>query len=548
MAGPGPGRLRTDRGVAGLPGPDRSLPAHLARQARARQPRDGLYAGGRPVLPVDARPARGRLHPGRRHRPRFLHCGELRHLPDDPDDLHAGVVGLRPTTTTGACRPRPAPGTGGCAPSTQQPVGTRRQRPVLRGRLRSPGTRRPPRPATSAAVTGQRLVLDGNGSTPCTASLSQPGRGLRGRHLDADARLGPGAGRDVVHRLPGARPQLHQHGRRATATSVTRRTWVRTINTRFVAHRRAARHPGRRGVLLVHPGLRQHRLRADAGRGVQRLPEEVAGDRPGLARERRGRGRPGHVRLDRLPRHEPGDDRPGHGGAPDPGGPQLPDPGLAEPVVRGDDGTDKVYEQVVDQTTFTEFENAYPEGMLYWRVQAIDGSGNGLTWSPSRAASPSPRPRRSSTAPTDGAGGQRGPALPLAAAAVRASTTTSRSYRNATPRPRPATWPCRVTNIRQAAYTAREPLQALGQDFVWRVRRTDHDGHAGCVEPVAPLPGRGECRAGCCRRASTVSRPARCSRGGPRRRRRRTGGSCVEARRRAVRARRRRRATPRCGR
>ncbi len=37
---------------------------------------------------------------------------------------------------------------------------------------------------------------------------------------------------------------------------------------------------------------------------------------------------------------------------------------------------------VVDQTTYTAFSKTYPEGTLYWRVQAIDGSGNGLTWSP----------------------------------------------------------------------------------------------------------------------------------------------------------------------
>ncbi len=37
--------------------------------------------------------------------------------------------------------------------------------------------------------------------------------------------------------------------------------------------------------------------------------------------------------------------------------------------------------KVVDQTTFTAFDNTFPEGRLYWRVQAIDGSDNNLTWS-----------------------------------------------------------------------------------------------------------------------------------------------------------------------
>jgi hypothetical protein len=38
----------------------------------------------------------------------------------------------------------------------------------------------------------------------------------------------------------------------------------------------------------------------------------------------------------------------------------------------------------VDQTTYTPFNKTYPEGPLYWRVQAIDGSNNTLTKSPPR--------------------------------------------------------------------------------------------------------------------------------------------------------------------
>ena len=39
-------------------------------------------------------------------------------------------------------------------------------------------------------------------------------------------------------------------------------------------------------------------------------------------------------------------------------------------------------DKTVDQTTFTPYDSTYPEGTLYWRVQAIDGSGNALTRSP----------------------------------------------------------------------------------------------------------------------------------------------------------------------
>ena len=36
---------------------------------------------------------------------------------------------------------------------------------------------------------------------------------------------------------------------------------------------------------------------------------------------------------------------------------------------------------VVDQTTYTPYDRLYPEGPLYWRVQALDVAGNGLGWS-----------------------------------------------------------------------------------------------------------------------------------------------------------------------
>ena len=40
---------------------------------------------------------------------------------------------------------------------------------------------------------------------------------------------------------------------------------------------------------------------------------------------------------------------------------------------------------VIDQTTYTPYTTTLPEGPLYWRVQAIDGTGNALAWSLSRA-------------------------------------------------------------------------------------------------------------------------------------------------------------------
>ena len=38
-------------------------------------------------------------------------------------------------------------------------------------------------------------------------------------------------------------------------------------------------------------------------------------------------------------------------------------------------------DQTVDQDTYTPFSMTYPEGKLYWRVEATDGSSNALTYS-----------------------------------------------------------------------------------------------------------------------------------------------------------------------
>ena len=55
-------------------------------------------------------------------------------------------------------------------------------------------------------------------------------------------------------------------------------------------------------------------------------------------------------------------------------------------------------DQTVDQTTYTAFTDLYPEGDLWWRVQAIDAAGNRLS-SP-RPARSSRRPRRRTWTPT----------------------------------------------------------------------------------------------------------------------------------------------------
>ena len=137
--------------------------------------------------------------------------------------------------------------------------------------------------------------------------------------------------------------------------------------------------------------------------------------------------------------------------------------------------------ETVDQTTYTAFERAYPEGTLYWRVQAIDGSGNYLTWSnPWSFTKSSPTPTVIS--PTDGeavSGVQafRWESLDYAKyydlEVYRNNDTTASSVNK-------ALW---ATNVRQTAFTADKPLEALGQDFVWRIRRSDFSGNKSAWGP-----------------------------------------------------------------
>ncbi len=60
----------------------------------------------------------------------------------------------------------------------------------------------------------------------------------------------------------------------------------------------------------------------------------------------------------------------------------------------------------VDQATYTAALKTYPEGPIYWRVQAVDGSGNALTWSDTfvlRKSSPAPGAKSPASRATVGA-------------------------------------------------------------------------------------------------------------------------------------------------
>lgn len=132
--------------------------------------------------------------------------------------------------------------------------------------------------------------------------------------------------------------------------------------------------------------------------------------------------------------------------------------------------------KVVDQRTYTPFDRTYPEGTLYWRIQAIDGSGNGLSWSPAwRFVKQSPSPTLSS--PADGAtvsGTQPLSWVPLNFAGSYQVEVYENGDRNASSTNRRLS-----ATSRQTSYSPKEPLPTSTRPYVWRVRRLDADKRPG---------------------------------------------------------------------
>jgi putative cell wall-binding protein len=133
----------------------------------------------------------------------------------------------------------------------------------------------------------------------------------------------------------------------------------------------------------------------------------------------------------------------------------------------------------VEQTTYTPFDMTYPEGPLHWRVQAVDGSGNALTFGgPFQVEKRSPVPVLVS--PRSGAVVDRVPALRWEAQAFadryelqlarRGDGNFSAQNLISTP------------TTKQAAYTHREVLGA--GEYAWRVRRLDADDRPGPWSPT----------------------------------------------------------------
>jgi len=132
-----------------------------------------------------------------------------------------------------------------------------------------------------------------------------------------------------------------------------------------------------------------------------------------------------------------------------------------------------LHEATVDQTTYTPFSLTFPEGPLFARVQAVDGSGNHLTWSdPVEITKTSPKPvllpvSRTSTDST--------PVLHWEPTELAASYDVEIS--NDDPLFASANQ-VKFENSKHTAYSPADPL-AAGTTYYWHVRRLDADGRPG---------------------------------------------------------------------
>jgi hypothetical protein len=147
----------------------------------------------------------------------------------------------------------------------------------------------------------------------------------------------------------------------------------------------------------------------------------------------------------------------------------------------------------VDQATYTAFTKTYPEGDLWWRVQAIDGSNNRLAWSETRklikatpAANLNPLPTLTP---------ERDDVDPEARPAFDSRQTAGSTLFRWSAEDFDASWELEVyknddtvpstgnlvfrTVTKQAAYVPATPLPPSSEPYRWRVRRTDVGGKAG---------------------------------------------------------------------
>ncbi|GAA1920627.1 Ig-like domain repeat protein [Nocardioides hwasunensis] len=131
----------------------------------------------------------------------------------------------------------------------------------------------------------------------------------------------------------------------------------------------------------------------------------------------------------------------------------------------------------IDQATFTASTKTYPEGDLWWRVQAVDAAGNELPWSDPRKVVKS-TPPLSLASPAFDSRQASGPTLFRWAAGNFDGTWNIEVYRNDDTTQSSAN---RVlsTQVKQAAVVLPSVLPPSASAYRWRVQRVDVAGNTG---------------------------------------------------------------------
>jgi len=131
----------------------------------------------------------------------------------------------------------------------------------------------------------------------------------------------------------------------------------------------------------------------------------------------------------------------------------------------------------VDQTTFTSPSKLYPDGQLFWRVQAVDGDAKNLSWSETRSF------MKYTDAPT--------PTFPVADTAVSgtaafqwsaqpfAGSYTLEVYKDNDTTFSSANRVVSKSSIKTTAYSPDKPLPPSNKPYLWRVRITDPSNNVG---------------------------------------------------------------------
>jgi hypothetical protein len=132
--------------------------------------------------------------------------------------------------------------------------------------------------------------------------------------------------------------------------------------------------------------------------------------------------------------------------------------------------TQRIERVTVDQTTFTSYSNTYPEGLVYWRVQALDGAGNPSNWSATGSFEKrSPVPVTTSPA----SGGVLGSDYALSWQPLEfAAAYEVEVYAGPTKVGGHTSW-------KHVSWAPSEPLPVSSEGYTWRVRRVDAKGRKG---------------------------------------------------------------------